>query len=158
MENQSTLFVSASRSPPDQAPKRLSVWSSFAQSRGSLVLFRIHLSIVGSTLGALGPSFSGQKRSGLPKVPQEAPPPKSFHCWGGKWNMFDLLGYVFFSSRIDFLGFSLYVDTLCLTLFHTFRFIPFENLFLKCPRAFILTHFQYALSTSFQVSFSIRCS
>ena len=62
-------------------PKRLVFWSSFSQSWGSLVSFLDQFSIIGGTLGALGPTFNIKKWIGPPKVPQEAKPRKWCHFW-----------------------------------------------------------------------------
>ena len=71
-------IVSASRSPPGQAPKRLDSWSCFSQSS---------FLTIGCTLGALW-AFDNQTRFGPPEVSQEAPPWKSPHFLGLIWESF----------------------------------------------------------------------
>ena len=50
-------IVSASCSPPGQAPERLDFGRFVLQSWCSLVSFMLYFLIIGSTLGTLGPHF-----------------------------------------------------------------------------------------------------
>ena len=95
-----SFIVSASRSPPGQAPKRLDFWSSLSQSRGSLVSFLAYFSTIGSTLGALGAYLwspkavwvnTGASISATPRIPLLFGTDLGVICWA----FLNLLGYVF---------------------------------------------------------------
>ena len=112
-------IVSASRSPPGQALKRLVFWSSFRNGGAIWCHFRSLFHSLEAFGERWGLTLSAPKRFRPPKVSNEAPPRKYSHLLGSIWK--SVFAYCLIRWAMFVEVQTLCIDLVCMfTLFLTF--------------------------------------